>query len=243
MHLQIEDTYLGHPKTEMLRELVGPEADIYPIRLWDFALKYAIKGTLKSADMVEKRVGWKGPPGKLHKALITAGFLEDDGVTIHDWEEYTGRWINAYESRKKEAKDARAAYKAQKQAIWKEKFKEMAPAYEPIVMPEKAEEGPPEGPEEAQEPEEAPPAPPKYDIASSADATLHRLFLIAKKKIQGRDDTIRQYLQKWISAKGGAYVDEVIHKPEVFGQSVIQVQKFFFDTLGNGNGGFLGNGK
>lgn len=240
MHLQIEDTYFGHPKTEQLRELAGPEADVYPIRLWMFALRYAISGVIKSAELIEKRVGWSGPPGKLHKALVAAGFLEADGVTIHDWEEYTGRWINAYEARKREAKESRAAYKAQKQALWQAKFKEMAPAYEPIVMPEKAEAEPVE---EAEEPQEVPPAPPKYDLASAADATLQRLFLLARKRIQGRDDTIRQYLEKWISAKGAAYVDEVIHKPQVLGQSVIQVQKFFFDSLGVGTGGFLGNGK
>lgn len=241
MHLQIEDTYFGHPKTEQLRELAGPEADIYPIRLWMFALRYAISGVIKSAELIEKRVGWSGPPGKLHKALVAAGFLEDDGVTIHDWEEYTGRWINAYEARKREAKESRAAYKAQKQALWQAKFKEMAPTYEPIVMPEKAEAEPSK--EEEDQEEAIPHGAGSVEIASAADATLQRLFLLARKRIQGRDDTIRQYLEKWISAKGAAYVDEVIHKPQVLGQSVIQVQKFFFDSLGNGNGGFLGNGK
>lgn len=100
MYVQLDIDYFNHPKTLHLISLIGPEADVYPPRLWTWAMKYAKSGILKTQGMVETACRWKDDDGRLHKALVAAGFLEEDGVTIHGWMERTGHGLQRYEEKK-----------------------------------------------------------------------------------------------------------------------------------------------
>lgn len=105
MYVQIDEDYFGHPKTLTLMSLIGPEADVYPVRLWTWVMKYAPSGVLKSKAYVEIACHWKGKAEKLAQAMIEAGFMEDDGVTLHGWEDYTGGSIARYEQKKERMRD------------------------------------------------------------------------------------------------------------------------------------------
>lgn len=105
--IPIDLDYFEHPKTLRLVSLLKrPEADIYPIRLWKWAAKYARSGQLPSDPaLIERGMGWKGRAGRLLQAMIDAGFINSDGVTIHDWEQYVGRSIAIYEAKKRKQRE------------------------------------------------------------------------------------------------------------------------------------------
>ncbi len=109
--MPVDVDYFDHPKTLHLVALVArPEADIYPLRLWKHCAKYAKRGVILGAGpAIEAAVGWRGTPGKLHKALIEVGFIESDGVTVHDWNQGIGRAVLIYERKKQKQRAKYAA--------------------------------------------------------------------------------------------------------------------------------------
>jgi hypothetical protein len=104
--IPLDSDYTDHPQTQHLMRLLGKEADVYPIRLWLWASKYARDGKVKSGWRgVEAACRWVGRPKRLSKALVTCGFMESDGETIHDWMDGVGRAITLYELKKKKQRD------------------------------------------------------------------------------------------------------------------------------------------
>lgn len=103
-YIRVFTNYPTHPKTIHLKLRIGPQADCFPIRLWTWAAQFAKDGIIRGgAAMLEAVLGWTGKPGELHKGLMSypegfkAGFLEQDGITIHDWMDGTGAALKAYE--------------------------------------------------------------------------------------------------------------------------------------------------
>lgn len=93
--INVESSYLNHPKTRRLKIYCGQEADIFPIRLWLLCAEYFPKeGVLigYEASEIESVVGWNGPSGNLTRALEQVGFIEktDKGYRIHDWRQHAG---------------------------------------------------------------------------------------------------------------------------------------------------------
>lgn len=97
---------LNHPKTSELAFLLDEE--IYSTigrlhMLWWWALDYAKDGDLSNikSRIIAQKVGWSGDPEQLINALVESGFLDrtDDGLFIHDWDDYTGGFT---EKREKE---------------------------------------------------------------------------------------------------------------------------------------------
>lgn len=93
--INVDSDYFDHPKTHRLRVYCGPEADIYPIRLWSFCAKYFPKdGVLRgySASEIEGVMGWKGATGNLINALERVGFVEKENsdFSVKDWQEHAG---------------------------------------------------------------------------------------------------------------------------------------------------------
>lgn len=105
--MQLDADYYDHPKTLHLVSLIGTEGDVYPPRLWTWAIKYAKKGTLRSSSMIEVACRWRGEPGRLAKAMVDAGFIESDGLTIHDWMARTGHDLEVYEQKKERLRERR----------------------------------------------------------------------------------------------------------------------------------------
>lgn len=105
--IPIDVDYFDHPKTmKLIGILRNQEADIYPLRLWRYAAKYARDGVIKGGSAeIESAVRWRGQPGRLSSALIQVGFVESDGRTIHDWKRGIGRAIFLYEEKKRKQRE------------------------------------------------------------------------------------------------------------------------------------------
>ncbi len=109
--IPVDVDYFDHPKTVALKGLIGPEADIYPLRLWRWCARFARDGVISGGRVqVESAVHWSGEQGKLHKALVKVGFLDSDGKTIHDWKHWIGRAIFLYEQKKRKQRDRYAEF-------------------------------------------------------------------------------------------------------------------------------------
>lgn len=122
--IPISNDYPNHPKTLHLISLIGPEADVYPLRLWFWASKYRRDGNFKGgAPEIELACGWKGAKGRLHRALIKAGFVESGGRQVHDWKVGIGRAIAIYERKKQKQREK---YDADK-GILPEEFRQNSP--------------------------------------------------------------------------------------------------------------------
>ena len=75
-----------HYKRRALQRELGPAGPLALLDLWCFAGEHRPDGVFKSADEVEVAVEWpKRQRGRLVAALIATGWLEADGVTLHDW--------------------------------------------------------------------------------------------------------------------------------------------------------------
>lgn len=125
-YIRVYSNYPTHPKTVHLKLKIGPMADVFPVRLWTWAAQFAQNGIIRGgAPMIEAVLGWTGKASELHKALMsypegyTAGFLEKDGITIHDWMDGTGGALKAYAAKV----DANARYYASRRSKKTEKPK------------------------------------------------------------------------------------------------------------------------
>lgn len=83
-----------HPKVKRFRALCGIErAEIFLVRLWEWAAEYAPDGDLSGYQPteIEAELGWNTAtqPGHLFSLLTTSGFIDrsEDGsqVVIHNW--------------------------------------------------------------------------------------------------------------------------------------------------------------
>jgi hypothetical protein len=106
-----------HPKTRKLARLLGvpiPTAIGHLHLLWHFALKYAPDGELSRFDWddIENGVMWEGTPDEFCAQCIAAGWLDLDDVTevlsIHDWDEYGGKYITRKEANAQRMRETRA---------------------------------------------------------------------------------------------------------------------------------------
>ncbi|MFL5688685.1 MAG: hypothetical protein ACJ77I_06820 [Chloroflexota bacterium] len=104
-----------HPKVDLLMDLLAvTRRDACGLLhfIWWRTLTYAPSGDLSdfTDGQIARWADWDGDPGHLVSALKTAGFM-DASRTIHDWEDFAGRWIdrrNADADRKREARKAAA---------------------------------------------------------------------------------------------------------------------------------------
>lgn len=110
--IPLDSDYDNHPKTLQLISLIGPEADVYPLRLWMWASKYAREGVVRGGwRQVERACRWSGKPHRLSRALVAAGFVERDEQTIHNWNRGIGRAIALYERKKQKQREKYARRK------------------------------------------------------------------------------------------------------------------------------------
>lgn len=83
--IRVAWSFPRHPKTLALIDLVGERGAFRLLALWCFAAENRPDGVFKSEAEIERGAGWRGRKGEFHAALITCGWLEADGVTLHDW--------------------------------------------------------------------------------------------------------------------------------------------------------------
>lgn len=75
----------SHPKTLALISTAGESAAFRLVALWCWVGANRPDGVLRKAEEVEIVAGWRGKRGRFHAALVEHGWLEADGVTLHDW--------------------------------------------------------------------------------------------------------------------------------------------------------------
>jgi hypothetical protein len=100
-----------HRKSIRLGHIIKePNAWAYVLKVWFWCSKHAQDGRIDpegAADVIEEASGWKGPRGKLFKAMVAVGWMdqrEDGSVEVHDWEEHA---LPHIERRVKEAERGR----------------------------------------------------------------------------------------------------------------------------------------
>jgi len=93
---------------------LGPLAELYPIRLWLWALEQSPDGSLRDIDAEEMAliVGHTGDANKLWSAMSACGFIEQDGEQswrLRSWHEHQGILIERAERNAERMRRARAA--------------------------------------------------------------------------------------------------------------------------------------
>ena len=214
--LSIDSDYFGHPKTLHLISLIGPGADVYPLRLWFWASKYARSGYLgtpsRLVDVIEPGIGWKGrgrTKGRLRDALHTAQFLESDGAgnySIHDWNEGIGRQISLYERKKQKQRERYA----EERGILPEDHRPSS-AY-------------PSNPSKPSKPGKASSAetedgktPPSFSSTKKPDKEILRKC--REQSLVGTEATLNSYVRGWEASHGKDCALKVLARQEVRGRT------------------------
>lgn len=96
--LNLDLNFFDHPKVKRLRASIGPEAEIYLIRIWAYAGRYhPDDGILRdfTALEIERLAEWRGEKRAMLQAMLKVGFIEKAGKwhKIHDWQEHEGHLI------------------------------------------------------------------------------------------------------------------------------------------------------
>ncbi|HHW45270.1 MAG TPA: DnaD domain protein [Desulfotomaculum sp.] len=99
--IESHQTLGQHPKTRRLARYLGislPAAVGHLHYLWWWALNYAQNGDLSRYELedIADAALWDGDAKSFVEALVKSGFLDlaDEGLCIHDWDDYAGRLID-----------------------------------------------------------------------------------------------------------------------------------------------------
>jgi hypothetical protein len=114
--LELHQTLVGHPKTKRLARRLGvslPTAIGHLVMLWAWALEYAQDGDLSrfDEDEIAEAAGWEaGNNLGFSEHLEHSGFLDydEDGVRIHDWQDYAGKLIERRSRNAERMRETRA---------------------------------------------------------------------------------------------------------------------------------------
>jgi hypothetical protein len=99
--LELHQSLLNHRKTLELADLLGLPplyAASHMVALWLWALDNAPNGDLHvRVTIISRAAQWVGDANLLVGAMIESGFLDqdDDGISIHDWDDYAGKLLDA----------------------------------------------------------------------------------------------------------------------------------------------------
>jgi len=92
----------NHPKTKRFKRALGistPQAIGHLHLLWWWALDYAQDGSLAafSPDDLAEAAEYEGEGERFVDALVKSGFVDEDGMTIHDWDDYGSKFLKRRE--------------------------------------------------------------------------------------------------------------------------------------------------
>jgi len=113
--LESHDTLGRHPKLLRAARRLGISraAMVGHLHyLWWWALTYAETGNLSdlSAEEIAMAAEWEGEPEAFVETLVAVGFLDqtDDGLVLHDWDDYAGRLIERRAAERERSRQRRA---------------------------------------------------------------------------------------------------------------------------------------
>lgn len=93
--LKLPVNYFELSRTQELVKLLGPGAEVYPVRIWCHMGKHELGNDLMLPDaQVEAIAGWTGAPGALIGAFLAVKLLvrAKEGFEVHDWNDFSPRW-------------------------------------------------------------------------------------------------------------------------------------------------------
>lgn len=93
--LNLDINYFDHIKVKRLVGLLGPGAEILPIKLWAYCAKHCpVNGSLNghSIEEIEHVMGWNGEKGRAVDSFTKINLLKKikNGYKIHKWEQHEG---------------------------------------------------------------------------------------------------------------------------------------------------------
>lgn len=107
--LRLNTGWVRHLKTRKLIRKLGHRGAFALLELWSYAAENHPDGILEGMDPpeIEDAAGWDGDEGAFHQALLPkphgCGWLEADGITLHDWDEHQ-EWLMGASARSEAAK-------------------------------------------------------------------------------------------------------------------------------------------
>ena len=213
-YVQLDADYWDHPKTLYLTELLGPKvgAAEIPPRMWCWAARYCHAGVFRSVAQLALACRFRGKPETLQSALVTSGFLEADGLTIHEWMEHTGGDIAVYEAKKERSRsEIRRKRCRNVSATDKNVGETLPPIGSDRIGTDRNGTDPP-----------------------IAVVHLERLLRIARtQKIAGQDGTIRKFVEAWAARVGESECEKMLMACP--GHAVMDIQDKYFPRNGKGN--------
>lgn len=115
-YVQLDADYWDHPKTLHLVGLMGQRGETIPLKMWSWATRFKVSGKFDSVEQLALACRYKGNPEVVQKALKDAGFIDADGLTIHDWHLRTGHGIAMYEREKERQRLKAERYRSERDA-------------------------------------------------------------------------------------------------------------------------------
>lgn len=119
--IRLSSEYPRHRKVLRLVRRLGPIAEVYPIRLWLWAVEQSPTGSLQDIEAEELAliVGHAGDPAELWSAMKSCGIIEEaaEGWQIRSWYEHQGVLIERNEReaarmRRVRSKNVRSTFEA-----------------------------------------------------------------------------------------------------------------------------------
>lgn len=117
--LESHQSLLQHPKTKRLSRLLGV-SQVTAIGhlhvLWWWSLDYAQDGSLAKyhPDEIADAAMWEGDPELFVSALLDSGFVDEEGLELHDWLDYAGKLVDQKQKNAERMREARAKRKKER---------------------------------------------------------------------------------------------------------------------------------
>ncbi len=115
--IESHQTLARHPKTNKLARALNVHrtSAIGVLHMfWWWAMDYAESGKLNDfgADDIADACDWDGESTVLYDALKSSRFIDsdEDGDSIHDWDDYAGRLVERRNANRERMQRARAAH-------------------------------------------------------------------------------------------------------------------------------------
>lgn len=108
LYVRVMNNFYTHRKTLRLRAALGDAAFWVPPRLWAYAAENQPDGCFKdySAEELASLISYSSNASRMLEALLQAGFLDENPLRIHSWEEHNS-YHSTFAARAKTAATAR----------------------------------------------------------------------------------------------------------------------------------------
>jgi uncharacterized phage protein (TIGR02220 family) len=183
LYVRVYNTFWGGRKTARLKARIGEAAYWVPIRLWNIAAEHQPDGNFSdyTAEELAALLSYNGNAFEMLQALLQAGFMDENPLRIHDWEEHNG-YHATFASKAKLAAEARWEKERTKERD--EKIRDERKGKEPSIAPSMLQAS------------VEPPKNPSGELRAAATLLLLHLNKTASRSFQPRDETLKPIIRR-----------------------------------------------